>query len=343
MKIFVTGGCGFLGTNLTASLLEDNHEVYLLDNLSRLGSHQNLKWLKSKGSFEFIQEDIRNQKRLEKLIQTIRPEIVYHLSGQVAMTSSIEDPRNDFEINALGTFNLLEAVRRFSPQSAVIYSSTNKVYGDLKWVHYSETEKRYVADEYPEGFPENIPLDFHSPYGNSKGCADQYMLDYARIYHIKTVVFRHSSMYGSRQFSTFDQGWVGWFCQQALRQKNGKNKEAFTISGSGKQVRDLLFADDLVKLYKKAAGEIDKIKGEAFNIGGGMDNSLSICELFEILQQQLDIKLNYKKIEPRISDQKIFVADISKFNSRINWHPKVDKVSGIQKMITWTKNGQLSS
>lgn len=337
MKILITGGCGFLGSNLAAALLEKREEVLLLDNLSRAGSAENLAWLEKKGKFRFINDDIRNKECIENIIRTEKPKLIYHLAGQVAMTSSIRNPRNDFEINALGSFNVLEAVRQFSPDSTIIYSSTNKVYGDLQWVKYTEAEKRYVADDYPDGFSESIPLEFHSPYGNSKGCADQYMQDYARIFGIKTVVFRHSSMYGARQFATFDQGWIGWFCQMAVSQKNGEGKEPFTISGNGKQVRDLLFAADLVELYLKAGKDIEKIKGQAFNIGGCMENSLSILELFDILEHELEISLNYLKLDPRISDQKVFVADIRRIACLIDWQPRVDKMAGIRRMLEWSQ------
>lgn len=340
MKILITGGCGFLGSNLAAASLEKREEILLFDNLSRVGSAENLDWLEKKGKFRFIKGDIRNKGCVEDIVKLEKPKLIYHLAGQVAMNRSIDDPRNDFEINALGSFNVLEAVRQFSPDSTIIYSSTNKVYGDLEWVKYREAEKRYVADDYPDGFPESIPLEFHSPYGNSKGCADQYMLDYARIFGIKTVVFRHSSMYGSRQFATFDQGWIGWFCQMAVSQRNGGGKEPFTISGNGKQVRDLLFADDLVKLYLQAGKDIEKIKGQAFNIGGCMENSLSILELFDILERELKVSLNYSKLDPRRSDQKVFVANAEKIASLIGWKPRVDKLTGVKKMLGWIQNGK---
>ncbi len=339
MKILITGGCGFLGSNLAATLLKKNEEILLFDNLSRFGSAENLAWLKKNGEFQFIHGDIRNGEYVENIIKAEQPKLIYHLAGQVAMTNSIDNPRNDFEINALGSFNLLEAVRQFSPDSVIIYSSTNKVYGDLEWVRYVETEKRYVAVDYLHGFPETIPLDFRSPYGNSKGCADQYMLDYFRIFGIRTVVFRHSSMYGPRQFATFDQGWIGWFCQRAVAEKKGKAETPFTISGNGKQVRDLLYADDLVELFLQAAKNIEKIKGQAFNIGGRMENSLSILELFDILEQEFKIKLNYLKIAPRVSDQKVFVANTEKITNLTGWQPRVDKLTGVKEMLTWIQDG----
>lgn len=334
MKYLITGGCGFLGSNLANEVLKKNDELVVFDNLSRFGTEKNLEWLKSVGQFDFVHGDIRNSNDVENLIKKYTPDVIFHLAGQVTMTMSLTDPRKDFEINALGSFNLLEAVRKFSPKSAIIYSSTNKVYGDLEWLTYSEKDKRYELPEYPAGLPETVPLSFSSPYGCSKGSADQYMLDYHRMYGLKTVVFRHSSMYGGRQYSTYDQGWIGWFCEQAVKNKNGEN-EIFTISGNGKQVRDVLHADDMINLYFSAVEKMDAIKGEVFNIGGGAEFSLSLLELFDLLEDELSIKLNYKQIAPRESDQKVFVADIAKAHHLIGWKPKVSPRAGIKKMIDW--------
>lgn len=338
MKYLITGGCGFLGSNIAHRVLEAGDELFVFDNLSRFGSEKNHSWLKEYGNFGFFNGDVRKRDETENVIRQIQPDIIYHLAGQVAMTTSIENPRLDFEVNALGTLNVLEAVRNYTPDSIVVYSSTNKVYGDLEWVKYTETDSRYIATEYPNGFPEQIPLDFHSPYGCSKGCADQYMLDFHRIYHLNTVVFRHSSMYGGRQFSTVDQGWIGWFCQKAVETRNGTLGEPFTISGNGKQVRDVLYADDMVDLYLAAAKNIGTTRGQAFNIGGGMDNSLSLLELFDILERELDIRLDYRKISPRESDQKVFVADITKINRATGWAPRFDKITGVKKMLQWVES-----
>jgi CDP-paratose 2-epimerase len=335
MRILITGGCGFLGSNIARKILERGDEVFIFDNLSRFGSEKNLEWLMSIGNFTFFHGDIRNKENVSDVIREVVPDVIYHLAGQVAMTTSITDPRLDFEINALGSFNVLESVKDYSPNSIVVYSSTNKVYGDLEWVEYDETDTRYIATNFPEGFPETIHLDFHSPYGCSKGCADQYMLDFYRMFDVNSVVFRHSSMYGGRQFSTIDQGWIGWFCQKAIETKLGTENEPFTISGNGKQVRDVLYADDMVNLYLEVVRNIDKTRGQVFNIGGGIRNSLSLLELFDILEAELDIKLKYKKIPARGSDQKVFVADISKIQQFIGWEPKTDKFSGIAKMLQW--------
>lgn len=338
MKILINGGCGFLGSNLVREGILKGHDIIVFDNLFRTGSAENLKYLETLGKFKYINGDVRNQNDVETLFKNEGPfDAIFHLAGQVAMTTSIQNPRLDFEINTLGTFNVLESARKYSPKSAILYSSTNKVYGDLEQFNYEEEKTRYICKEYPNGFDENIGLDFHSPYGTSKGSADQYMLDYARIYGLNTAVFRHSSMFGSRQFATENQGWIGWFIQKALEIKNNPSVPEFTICGNGKQVRDILYADDMVELYYSAANNIEKIRGQAFNIGGGMENSLSLLELFEILEEKLNIKMKYKQLPPRESDQKIFVADTTKIEKAIGWKAKVNKEQGIDNMIKWTK------
>jgi len=340
LKYLITGGCGFLGSNIASEILKRDDNLVIFDSLYRNGSCQNLEWLKSQGEFQFINGDIRNSNDVERTIQNVKPDVIYHLAGQVAMTTSIADPRMDFEVNSGGSFNLLNAVRIYSPESTIIYSSTNKVYGNLEQFNYEETDTRYKCIEKSNGFDENVHLDFHSPYGTSKGSADQYMLDFARIYGLRTVVFRHSSMFGGRQFATFDQGWLGWFTTKAVEIKEGRLKENFTISGNGKQVRDLLYASDTVSLYLKAAEKIDIIKGEAFNIGGGLDNSSSLLELFSFLEDELDIRMSYSILPPRESDQRVFIADYTKAKELIGWEPKVSKKEGIRKMLDWIIEGK---
>lgn len=339
MKVLITGGCGFLGSNIAMGLKNKGYEIHLLDNLSRLGGEKNLQWLQGHMEVRFHHVDIRNINEVESLISNIIPDVVFHLAGQVAMTTSIQNPRLDFETNTLGSLNVLEGLRKYARDAVVIYSSTNKVYGDLEKYSFKENDKRYFAAEKPNGFDESEQLDFHSPYGCSKGSADQYMLDYARIYGIKSIVFRHSTIYGGRQYATFDQGWIGWFCQKALETKNHILKEPFTISGNGKQVRDVLHAHDAVNLYISCIEHAEKMKGNVFNIGGGMANSLSLLELFDILEYELKIKLNYTKLSPRESDQKLFVADIGKISSFTGWKPEVDKVTGIRRMLDWLQSG----
>ena len=338
MKYLITGGCGFLGSNIASKILEQGGDLVVFDSLYRFGSYQNLEWLKTQGEFQFIHGDIRNTNDVERTIKVHKPDVIYHLAGQVAMTTSISDPRMDMEVNIGGSFNLLNAVRLYSPDSSIIYSSTNKVYGDLEQFTYKETDTRYSCVEKPNGFDESVNLDFHSPYGTSKGSADQYMLDFARIYGLKTVVFRHSSMFGGRQFATYDQGWIGWFTQQAIDIKNGSQKEPFTISGNGKQVRDIAYASDMIDLYLKASIKIESIKGQAFNVGGGMNNSSSLLELFIFLEKELDINMNYTQLPVRESDQRVFVSDLTKAKNLIGWEPRVSKEEGIRKMIEWVEH-----
>ncbi len=334
MKYLITGGAGFIGSNLASEVLKKGEELFVFDNLFRHGSAANLAWLRTQGEFAYYPSDIRNANDVETAIKEIRPDYIFHLAGQVAMTTSIANPRLDYETNALGTFNLLDAVRKYSPHSVVLYSSTNKVYGDFENLQFQEEPTRYVCQEYPAGFPETLSLDFHSPYGCSKGCADQYLLDFHRIYGLKTVVFRHSSMYGTNQHATFDQGWIGWFCQKALEIKNGTLQHPFTISGTGKQVRDVLHAEDVVNLYF-AAKDCSQACGQVFNIGGGIENSLSLLELFDMLEQFLTIRMTYTQLPWRESDQKVFVADIAKAENVIGWCPTVKKHQGIHKMLEW--------
>jgi len=335
MKLLITGGCGFLGSNLASDALARGDELVVFDNLYRNGSRENLVWLQGQGKFSFEHGDIRNQNDITRVVQSFKPDAIFHLAGQVAMTTSIANPRMDFEVNVTGTHNLLEAVRQYAREAVVVYSSTNKVYGDLEQYTYDETDMRYKCNELPNGFDEKVQLDFHSPYGCSKGAADQYMLDYARIFGLKTIVFRHSSMYGGRQFATYDQGWVGWFCQKAIETRNATIDKPFTISGSGKQVRDVLHADDMKRLYMAAVDNIEGAKGQAFNIGGGISNSLSLLELFSLLEKIAGVELKYTKLPVRESDQRVFVADITKAKKLLNWQPQVSAAVGVERMVAW--------
>jgi len=335
VKLLITGGCGFLGSNLAAYALKNKFQVFVFDNLSRHGSSSNLEWLTKQGQFQFTHGDIRTQGDIENIIESIKPDAIFHLAGQVAMTTSVQDPLKDFQINAMGSFYLLNAVRKYSPRSKVIYSSTNKVYGDMEQIEYIEKETRYIPKLFQNGFSEDMQVHFQSPYGCSKGSADQYMLDFYKMFGIKTVVFRHSSMYGGRQYATFDQGWVGWFCQQALEIKQNRTRNPFTIAGSGKQVRDLLHVDDMISLYFKALENIDTMQGQAFNIGGGIENSLSLLELFKELEKMLKIEMRFTKTPQRQSDQKFFVADLVKINNYLDWQPKVIKTEGLASMLEW--------
>ena len=337
MKILIVGGCGFLGSNLASYGILNGYDVTVFDNLSRLGAYENLKWLKSLGKLTFVHGDTRCRNDVDTVIKSGNYDAVFHLAGQVAMTTSIANPYNDFLINTMGTLNVIDSIRMYSPNTVMAFSSTNKVYGDLEQYTYEEQGKRYICKEWLKGFDESVPLDFRSPYGCSKGSADQYLLDYSRIFGIKTIVFRHSSMFGGRQFATYDQGWIGWFCQKAIEKKNNPSIEPFTISGNGKQVRDILHADDMISLYYTALQNADKIAGQVFNIGGGIENSLSLLELFDMLEDILNVKLDYTQLPPRVSDQKVFVADITKITNAIGWKPKVSSQEGIERMVKWSE------
>ena len=332
MKILITGGLGFFGSNLTARAISLGYKACVIDNMTRVGSHENYKWLNSIGQFEFHKTSITDEYQIDEIVKNFVPDVIFHMAGQVSMISSIKNPIDDFSTNALGTIVLLESVKKYSQSCKFIFASTNKVYGDLDWVVLEESEKRYGAIEFPNGFNESIPLDFRSPYGCSKGAADQYVLDYSRIYGLNTSVFRHSSIYGMRQHAREDQGWIGWFCSKGLEAH--KNQNPFTISGNGKQVRDILFVPDAVDLYFKSIEKFEKICGKAFNIGGGINNSVSILELLEIISKKLGIELNYKFIEERSSDQKVFISNNTKISESIGWNPKISYLEGIEKMLT---------
>lgn len=338
MKLLITGGCGFLGSNLAAHALAEGFELCIFDSLYRSGSQRNLQWLNGQGKFEFVHGDIRNADDVRRVIERFKPDAIFHLAGQVAMTTSIDNPRMDFEVNAQGTLNVLEGVRVHAPEAVLIYSSTNKVYGDLEQYQYRETDTRFVCVEHPDGFDEQTPLDFQSPYGCSKGAADQYLRDYHRIFGLKTVVFRHSSMYGGRQFATADQGWIGWFCQMAAQTRLGELKAPFTISGNGKQVRDVLHAEDMISLYFSTLRHIDAAAGSAFNIGGGILNSLSLLELFGLLEAEIGQPMHYIELPPRKSDQRVFVADTKAITRLTGWTPNVSAKNGVPSMLAWTES-----
>jgi CDP-paratose 2-epimerase len=336
-NILITGGCGFVGSNLAAEALARGMTVTVFDNLRREGSSQNLAWLRTLGEVRYVHGDVRDPEEVVRVVSLVEPQIVAHLAGQVAMTTSVSAPRVDFETNVVGTFNVLEAIRRAAPAAAMVYSSSNKVYGDLENCRLEERKLRYEAVDLPNGVDESAGLDFRTPYGCSKGAADQYVLDYARIFGLRTAVFRHSTIYGGRQFATFDQGWVGWFCRQALETARDPAREPFTISGNGKQVRDLLHVSDAVRAYLAAAERMDAVAGQAFNIGGGVPNSTSILELFGMLRERVGIELHYRQLPWRANDQKYFVADIRKAERLLGWTPAVSRESGVDAAIDWER------
>lgn len=335
MKILVTGGCGFLGSNLASHGITNGHDVAIIDNLSRKGSKDNLKWLKSLGKLTFYNSDLREVEKINQIIKKEQPETIFHLGGQVAMTTSLSDPRKDFEINVQGGFNVLEAVRLFSPNTSILFSSTNKVYGDLDDIKMSENDSRYYPKFISGGFDENLPLKFASPYGCSKGTIDQYMSDYYRMYGIKTVVFRHSSIYGGRQFSSVDQGWIGWFINEVLDRVSAKKAREIDIAGNGKQVRDILHSQDLIACYYGALKSIETTKGKVFNIGGGVGNEFSVLELIDHVSNICNIQVSINKKAPRASDQKYFVSNNNKAFKHFHWKPKISKRAGLLKMVEW--------
>jgi CDP-paratose 2-epimerase len=345
MNALITGGCGFVGSNLAAYLrtLDPEHRIVVFDNLSRHGASANLAWLGTlpagKGNpIEFKHGDVRNPFDVQGVVRETQPDIIFHLAGQVAMTTSMQTPRRDFEINVLGSINVLECVRQYTPETAIVYASSNKVYGNLDHLDLVEAKTRYQPRSADKGVDETVGIEFHTPYGCSKGAADQYMVDYARGFGLKTVVFRHSTIYGGRQFATYDQGWVGWFCRQALEVKADPSRPPFTVSGDGKQVRDLLHVSDAVRCYVAAFEHIAEARGQAFNIGGGMENSMSILELLRYLEDHLDIKLGFTHLPWRQSDQRFFVADNSKAKKLIRWSPTMTREQGLETVLAWEKS-----
>lgn len=333
---FITGGAGFIGSNYVARLLKRGEKVTVYDNLSRSGNHLNLEWLREtygENSFTMIYGDIRDASLLAESAKDA--DVIVHLAAQVAVTTSVVDPRDDFECNALGTFNIMEAARLSGHKPIVLYASTNKVYGGMEEVKIVENGGAYHYAELPNGVPESFPLDFHSPYGCSKGAGDQYVRDYHRIYDIPTVVFRQSCIYGPRQFGVEDQGWIAWFIIAA---ETGK---PIMIYGDGKQVRDVLFVDDLLDAYDAAIENIDDVAGEVFNIGGGIGNMLSVWSEFGPMLEELrkaPLPVGHGVWRP--GDQKIYVSDIRKADAMLDWSPKTSVREGVEKLYRWVSQNR---
>jgi CDP-paratose 2-epimerase len=327
----VTGGAGFIGGNLTAALVRGGSTVTVLDNLQRAGADANLRWLRGEldGELRVLEADVRDADALARAIADV--DVVYHLAGQTAVTTSVLDPRGDFEANALGTLNVLEAARRRSSPPTIVYASTNKVYGDLERLPVLEEPTRYRFRDLPHGVDETHTLEFHSPYGCSKGVADQYVLDYARIYGLPTVVFRQSCVYGPRQLGSAEQGWVAWLTRAAAFGR------PITIFGTGKQVRDLLYVDDLVDAYLLATDAIDRTTGNAYNIGGGSERAVSIWHEFApLLGAVLEHELDPPSFEdPRPGDQRVFVCDSRKAAADFGWRPQVAVRAGLARLASW--------
>ncbi|MBN1550088.1 GDP-mannose 4,6-dehydratase [bacterium] len=328
MKVLITGGAGFVGSNLAKRLMESGNEVRILDNLSRKGTDTNLEWLKKRfGDFEFSKSDIRVLDDVEKAVKGV--DVVFHLAAQVAVTTSVVDPRLDFDVNLRGTFNLLEAIRKLETPPMILFSSTNKVYGKMDSEPIIERNGRWEYQSLPYGNPETTSLDFYSPYGCSKGAADQYIHDYGRIYSIPTTVFRMSCIYGPRQMGCEDQGWVAFFLIQAVLGK------ALTIYGDGKQIRDVLYIDDLVDAFLKAYQTREKTIGQVYNIGGGPEQTLSLLETIETIETSFSLNLPYQFANWRPGDQKVYVSDIRKASAEFGWSPKYKPADGLKKLHDW--------
>src|SRR5258706_2556514 len=327
----VTGGAGFIGSNYVSRLLERGEKVTVFDSLSRAGAPRNLKWLNETfgaNAFERVAGVVRNAPLLSETAKGA--DVIVHLAAQVAVTTSVTDPREDFEINAQGTFNVVEAARLSGRNPILIYASTNKVYGGMDDVEVVEDATRWRYKDLPFGAPETQPLDFHSPYGCSKGTGDQYVRDYARIYDLPTVVMRQSCIYGPRQFGVEDQGWVAWFI---IAVTSGK---PMSIYGDGKQVRDLLYVYDLLDAYDAAVKNIDKVKGEVFNLGGGPENVLSVwAEFGPMLEKLFGRPIPVGHGDWRPGDQKVFVADIRKAGQVRGWKPKNSVEKGVRELFEW--------
>ncbi len=332
-NLLITGGAGFIGTNAVNYFASKNWKVFVLDNLSRQGSEDNLSWLESQNgySIEFLQLDICDAEAIEKVLSDNSIDALIHLAGQVAVTESVLDPKKDFEINTVGTFNILEAMRKFSPETIMINASTNKVYGQLDHLKITQEQDRYHFKSMMAGVSEEMPLDFHSPYGCSKGAADQYVIDYARIYELKATTFRQSCIFGPRQFGTEDQGWISWFIHAALSEKT------ITIYGNGKQVRDILYIDDLILAYDLAINKPNQIKGEAFNIGGGIRHSISLMELIKMLSKIMRKDIPYGHAAARPGDQKVYISNTKKIYHHLGWIPKIPIETGIGNTLKWVE------
>ncbi|GAB2762927.1 GDP-mannose 4,6-dehydratase [Salinimicrobium soli] len=330
--ILITGGAGFIGTNLASRFLSEGKRVMIFDSLFRDGVEENLKWLQSEyGEKLIIQISNINETRI--LQQCVKhASAVFHLCAQVAVTSSVENPVHDFDVNLSGTFHLLEAIRKLDHQPPLLFTSTNKVYGNLQEVKMQENENRfYPADRKMKkyGINEKIPLDFHSPYGCSKGAAEQYILDYSRTYGLKTCVFRMSCIYGPHQFGNEDQGWVAHFLISALQDK------PITIYGNGKQVRDILYVQDLIDAFMLAHENIDRVAGEVFNIGGGPDNTVSLLEILKLIKEKADKEVEVSFKDWRTGDQFYYVSNTSKFKEATGWEPKFSVDEGVENLLRW--------
>ncbi len=335
-QYLVTGGAGFIGSNYVHRLVSRGERVTVFDNFSRGGAKRNLEWLHDtfgKDAFSVVVGDVRDASLITEAARDA--DVIVHLAGQVAVTTSVNDPRDDFESNALGTFNTLEAARLSGRNPIFLYSSTNKVYGGMEEVELFEEPTRWRYKDMIHGCPESQPLDFHSPYGCSKGAGDQYVRDYARIYGVPSVVLRQSCIYGPRQFGIEDQGWVAWFIIASITGR------PMTVFGDGKQVRDILNVEDLMNAYDAAVEKIDIASGNVYNIGGGPENVMSVWyEFGPILEKLLGRTLDVARGDWRPGDQRVFYADIRKAERELGWSPKIGVEEGIRRLHNWVQENR---
>jgi CDP-paratose 2-epimerase len=329
----VTGGAGFIGSNYVHRLLQRNEQVTIFDNLSRAGAPRNVAWLQEQFGENRVRLTVGDVRRADEVAEAAKDaDIIVHLAGQVAVTTSVTNPRDDFEANALGTFNALEAARASGRNPVFLYASTNKVYGGMEDVALKEESTRWLYADLEHGCAETQPLDFHSPYGVSKGAGDQYVRDYARIYGLRSVVFRQSCIYGPRQFGIEDQGWLAWMMIAAVTGRK------ITVYGDGKQVRDVLHVHDLLNAYDAAIEKIDVAQGQIYNLGGGTRNVLAIwAEFAPILERLLGKKIEVARDDWRPGDQKVFYADFRKAQRELGWAPKIDLEEGLEMLFEWVK------
>jgi CDP-paratose 2-epimerase len=333
-RMLITGGAGFIGCNATRFFAGQNWNVTALDNLSRPGADKNLESLRDDTTFEFARVDVCDRAAVDRVFAECRFDAVLHLAAQVAVTTSVTDPRTDFVVNALGTFNVLDAVRRYCPESVFVFASTNKVYGKIVGAASELRDNRHAYVNRPHGIGESEPLDFLSPYGCSKGAADQYALDFARIYQIPATSFRQSCIYGPRQFGVEDQGWVAWFAIAALLGRD------ITIFGDGKQVRDVLHVDDLLRAYEAVIRAPEKVAGQAFNVGGGPTRILSLLDLIEMLERRFRRHIPLRWNDWRPGDQKVYISDIRKIQKALDWKPEIDVPAGVAQLVDWVEQNR---
>lgn len=335
-SVVIFGGAGFIGSNWARRLLETTEaKVHVFDNLSRGGSRHNLEFLQKaagkSGRLQITIGDVREQAKVARVVKHATE--IYHFAAQVAVTTSVIDPRTDFEINVGGTLNILEAARVSGNRPFLLFTSTNKVYGDLANRNAIAQPTRYII---PDHVPtnENQSLDFYSPYGCSKGAADQYVHDYARIYGLPTVVFRMSCIAGPRQFGNEDQGWVAHFLYSAL------SNTPVTVYGSGLQVRDVLYVEDLLRAFEAVRENQDTTAGEIFNVGGGESNSVSLVELVETIRELTGVRMEFERSRLRPGDQLVYVTDFGKLTRLTGWRPEINLRTALENMAAWFKKNR---